>query len=96
MQESSQQPLEQRITELTEHLSTIRRNMEQLIADNTRMREVVRIAEGELCKRRDQAQKYESELEELRNNRLEAKARVEHVMEKVDDLIASGQQGEAS
>lgn len=96
MQKSPQQALEQRIKELTEHLSTIRRNMEQLIADNSRMREVVRIAESELCKRRDQVQKYENELEELRNNRLEAKARVEHAMEKVDDLIASNQQGEAS
>ncbi|ATX80979.1 hypothetical protein Ga0123462_0100 [Mariprofundus ferrinatatus] len=96
MQESPQQALESRINELTEHLSVIRRNMEKIIADNHRMREVVRIAESELRKRRDQVQKLENELKGLQNNRLEAKARVEHAMEKLDDLISSGQQGEAS
>jgi len=94
MQESPQQALESRIEQLTDHLSEIRRNMEKIIADNHRMREVVRIAESELRKRRDQVQKLEGELEGLQNNKLEAKARVEHAMEKLDDLIS--QQGEAS
>jgi len=94
MQESPQQALESRIEQLTEHLSDIRRNMEKIIADNHRMREVVRIAESELRKRRDQVQKLEGELEGLQNNKLEARARVEHAMEKLDDLIS--QQGEAS
>jgi len=94
MQESPQQALEERIETLTEHLSVIRRNMEKIIADNHRMREVVRIAESELRKRRDQVQKLEGELDGLQNNRLEAKARVEHAMDKLDDLISS--QGEAS
>ena len=94
MQESPQQALESRIEQLTEHLSTSRRNMEKTIADNHRMREVVRIAESELRKRRDQVQKLESELEGLQNSRLEAKARVEHAMEKLDDLITN--EGEPS
>lgn len=94
MQESPQQALESRIEKLTEHLSEIRRNMEKTIADNHRMREVVRIAESELRKRRDQVQKLESELERVQNNRLEAKARVEHAMEKLDDLLSN--QGESS
>jgi len=90
MQQTPQQALESRIEQLTEHLSVIRRNMEKTIADNHRMREVVRIAESELRKRRDQVQKLESELEGLQNSRLEAKARVEHAMEKLDDLISNG------
>ncbi|NWF37547.1 hypothetical protein F3F96_00130 [Mariprofundus sp. NF] len=94
MHESPKQALESRIEALTDHLSEIRRNMEKIIADNHRMREVVRIAESELRKRRDQVQKLESELEGLQNSRLEAKARVEHAMEKLDDLISN--QGEAS
>ncbi|GAV19659.1 hypothetical protein MMIC_P0610 [Mariprofundus micogutta] len=94
MHESPQQALESRIEQLTEHLSEIRRNMEKTIADNHRMREVVRIAESELRKRRDQVQKLEGELEGLQNNKLEARARVEHAMEKLDDLIS--QQGEPS
>ncbi len=94
MQESPQQALESRIEQLTEHLSDIRRNMEKIVADNHRMREVVRIAESELRKRRDQVQKLEGELEGLQNNKLEARARVEHAMEKLDELIS--QQGETS
>jgi len=94
MQNNPQQALEERIHALTEHLAEIKRNMEKTIADNHRMREVVRIAENELRKRRDQVQKLESELEGLQNGRLEAKARVEHAMEKLDDLISG--QSEAS
>ena len=88
MSESPQQALEKRIEQLTDHLSAIRRNMEKIIADNQRMREVVRIAENELRKRRDQVQTLEGELDAVQNNRLEAKARVEHAMEKLDKLIS--------
>ena len=88
MSESPQQALEIRIEQLTDHLSAIRRNMEKIIADNQRMREVVRIAENELRKRRDQVQTLEGELDSLQNGRLEAKARVEHAMEKLDKLIS--------
>jgi len=87
MQDNPQQALEERIGTLTGHLSTIRRNMEQTIADNHRMREVVRIAENELRKRRDQVRQLENELESLQNGRLEAKARVEHAMQQLDELI---------
>jgi len=88
MSESPQQALEQRIHALTDHLSVIRRNMEKTIADNHRMREVVRIAENELRKRRDQVQQLENELENLQHGRLDAKARVEHAMEQLDGLIS--------
>ena len=88
MNESPQQALETRIEQLADHLSAIRRNMEKTIADNQRMREVVRIAENELRKRRDQVQTLEGELDALQNGRLEAKARVEHAMEKLDTLIS--------
>ena len=74
--------------QLADYLSTIRRNMEKIIADNQRMREVVRIAESELRKRRDQVHALEGELDALQNGRLEAKARVEHAMEKLDKLMS--------
>jgi len=89
MQNNPQQALNERIQLLSEHLATIRRNMEKTIADNHRMREVVRIAENELRKRRDQVQQLENELESLQNSRIEAKARVEHAMEKLDELMVS-------
>ncbi|MDQ6996567.1 MAG: hypothetical protein Q9M82_03800 [Mariprofundus sp.] len=89
MQNNPQKAMEERIQVLGDHLATIRRNMEKTIADNHRMREVVRIAENELRKRRDQVQQLENELENLQNSRIEAKARVEHAMEKLDDLIVS-------
>jgi len=94
MSETPEQVFEERIHALSEHMSVIRRNMEKTIADNHRMREVVRIAENELRKRRDQVQQLESELKGLQHGRLEAKARVEHAMEQLDGLIT--EQGEAS
>jgi len=94
MQESPQQTIESRVRSLSEHLSMIRRQMEKLIAENRRMREVVRLAESELRKRRDQVQSLESELQAQQNNRLEAKARVEHAMEQLDELIPEN--GEAT
>ncbi len=82
---------ETRTQALAEHLTTIRRNMEQMMAENHRMREVVRIAENELRKRRDQVRQMEEEIEALRGDRREAKARVEHAMEQLDNLIANGE-----
>jgi len=94
MQNNPQQALEEKIQALAGHLATIRRNMEKTIADNHRMHEVVRIAEHELRKRRDQVQQLESELENLQNGRMEAKARVEHAIERLDELMVG--QEEAS
>ena len=93
MSESPEQAIETRIAQLAEHLSAIRRNMEKIIAENQRMREVVRIAESELRKRRDQVQALESELDGLQNHRLEARARIENALEKIDKLVSEQGQG---
>ncbi|MDX8382599.1 MAG: hypothetical protein R8M45_00875 [Ghiorsea sp.] len=82
------QAVESRVVALAEHLSTIRRNQEQILAENKRLREVVRLAEGELRKRREQIESLQHEFQNLQNKRLEAKARVSQVIEKVDVLAA--------
>ncbi len=79
--------LETRIALLTEHMSTIRRNTEKMMSENQRLREVVRLAESELRKRRDQIQQLERELHDGHDKRQEAKSRVEHAMEKLDQII---------
>ncbi len=89
--ETPDQALDARISELENHLAHIRRNMEKLIAENQRMREVVRLAESELRKRRDQVRALEAEVQHLQNDRLEAKARVEHAIDKLDELIEKGE-----
>ncbi|RMH59370.1 MAG: hypothetical protein D6678_07880 [Zetaproteobacteria bacterium] len=90
--EEAEQALRARITQLNEHLAAIRRKMETVIADNRRLREVVRLAEGELRKRRDQVQQLEQELQSLQHRKLEARARVEHAMNQLDKLIARGEE----
>lgn len=90
----NREAIEERIEKLTESLSAIRRNMEKLIAENQRMREVVRLAESELRKRRDQVQTLENELNNLQNGKLEARARVDHAIEKLDELLSENS-GEA-
>ena len=91
--EANHEAFARRIGQLHEAMSEIRRAMERLMAENQRMREVIRLAEGELRKRRDQVQNLENEIHSLQNDRLEAKARVEHAMEKLDDLMSQGDQG---
>jgi len=85
----NQEAIQARVTKLTEYMSAIRRNQEKLMAENQRLREVVRLAESELRKRRDQVQTLESELQGIQNDRLDAKARVESAIEKLDHLMAA-------
>ncbi|GMR00464.1 MAG: hypothetical protein BMS9Abin18_1313 [Zetaproteobacteria bacterium] len=81
------QAFAERKEKLSVALAKIRRNMEGLMAENQRLREVVRLAESELRKRRDQVQQLENELHGLDDKRLEAKGRMENVMEKLDHLM---------
>lgn len=92
---TNHQAIEARIETLTQHIAVVRRNMEKLIAENQRLREVVRLAEGELRKRRDQVQHLEEEIQGLQNKRLDAKARVENAMDKLDQLMAEAEQEES-
>ncbi len=78
----------ERKEKLAEALEQIRRKMEGLMAENQRLREVVRLAESELRKRRDQVQQLENELHAMDDKRLEARGRVEHAMEKLDQLMS--------
>jgi len=79
---------EEKVELLLEHLATIRRKHEQILAENKRLREVARLAEGELRKRREQIEKLQLEHQNTENKRLEAKARIEHTIEKLDVLAA--------
>lgn len=87
----NQDAVSQRITRLNEVLLDVRRSMERLMAENQRMREVLRLAESELRKRRDEVQKLETEINSLQNSRLDAKARVEHAIEKLDELMTQSE-----
>lgn len=83
------QRLDGRIAELSGIIMDIRRKMEGLVAENQRLRELVRISENELLSRRDQMKKMETEIQAGQNHRSEARARVEHVMEQMDRLLAN-------
>jgi hypothetical protein len=86
--EQQEKELEGRVEMLMEHLATIRRNHEQILSENKRLREVARLAESELRKRREQIEKLQLERQNQENKRLEAKARIEHTIEKLDVLAA--------
>jgi ElaB/YqjD/DUF883 family membrane-anchored ribosome-binding protein len=83
-----EQEIQQRLDALMEHLATIRRNHEQILAENKRLREVARLAEGELRKRREQIERLQLERQNIENKSLDAKARIEHTIEKLDMLVA--------
>ncbi|OIO66580.1 MAG: hypothetical protein CO186_11475 [Zetaproteobacteria bacterium CG_4_9_14_3_um_filter_49_83] len=86
------QHLQLQIKMLAEHLSTIRRNMERIMAENNRLREVVRLAEVELRKRRQQVTLLEQKIAAEADNKQEVQARVDHAIDKLDQVIASTHQ----
>lgn len=83
-----QDQFQQRIDKLSTLLTEIRRNMESLMAENQRLREVVRLAESELRNRRDQVQKLETQQQSIQGRQAEAKAAVEQTIAKLDKLTA--------
>jgi len=85
----------ERTDKLSDALAEIRRKMEGLMAENQRLREIVRLAESELRKRRDQVQQLENDRHGLDDKRLEAKGRVENIMEKLDHLMAHTEKSES-
>ncbi len=85
--QQEEQEVQTRLDILVEHLATIRRNHEQILAENKRLREVARLAEGELRKRREQIEALQGERQSLENKCSDAKARVEHTIEKLDILV---------
>jgi len=96
MQETDpKQVFAERKEKLSTALAEIRRKMEGLMAENQRLREVVRLAESELRKRRDQVQQLENDLHGLDDKRLEARGRVENVIEKLDHLMAQTEKPES-
>jgi len=96
MQESDpKQAFAKRKEKLAAALAEIRRKMESLMAENQRLREVVRLAESELRKRRDQVQQLENDLHGLDDKRLEARGRMENVMEKLDHLVSHTEKPES-
>jgi len=90
---SNQELLQQRIGRLTHAMAEIRRNMEKLMAENQRLREVVRLAESELRNRRDQVHRLENEITRLNGNRLEARGRVDSAIEKLEQLMQESGEG---
>ena len=93
--QQDEQDIQQRVDVLLEHLATIRRNHEQILAENKRLREVARLAEGELRKRREQIESLQRERQNLENKTLDAKARIEHTIEKLDVLVAENAKQES-
>ena len=93
--ELPEQKIQERLEKLLDHLATVRRNHEQILAENKRLREVARLAESELRKRREQIEKLQLERQNLENKRLEAKARIEHTIEKLDVLAAENERNQS-
>lgn len=88
--------LQQQLDALNEHFSAIRRNQEKLMAENKRLREVVKLAENELRKRRQQIAALEQSLASHDSKKREIQDRVDNAIEKLDHVIASTQQEEST
>ncbi|MDX8394238.1 MAG: hypothetical protein R8K21_06615 [Mariprofundales bacterium] len=83
-----------RLHELHSSFFEVQTRLEHLLAENQRMREVIRLAESELRKRRDQVHKLEKKLQEQEKKRLESCAVVDRVLSEVDSLISDYERGD--
>ncbi len=83
-----------RLARLSEALGGVQRLIERLAADNRRLREILRMAEQELKKRKERIAALEAEIARLREEKIEAKARVEQALSELDDVLAQVQAGE--
>jgi len=87
MQESEYQLCITKIDTLRDHLGAIEQHKEAQAAENQRLREVVRLAEVELQKRREQIQELEAEINALQQEKNEARVRVENAIERLDQMM---------
>ncbi len=83
--------LKARLARLEEALGGVQRLIERLVADNRRLREILRVAEQELKKRKERIAALEEELARVREEKLEAKARVEQALAELDEVLAEVQ-----
>lgn len=89
MKESDYQSCIEKINALHTHLNNIEEKQHDLIAENQRLREVIRLAEAEIAKRRSQTQEMETEITALQRDKNEAKVRVENAIERLDNMMES-------
>lgn len=94
MRESEYQLCVTKIETLRTHLNKVASRLEAQAAENTRLRDVLRLAEAELEKRREEIREMEDEISTLQRERNEARARVEHAIGRLDKLMQQGTQEE--
>lgn len=75
-------------------LIRLQRLIERLVAENRRLREILRMAEQELKKRKERIATLEAEIARLREEKIEAKARVEQALAELDDVLVQVQRQE--
>jgi len=90
MEPSDYQLCIQKIDALHQHLNAIEESQRALQAENQRLREVIRLGDLELQKRREQAQQLEEEINALQMDKNEAKGRVENAIARLDQIMDHG------
>lgn len=87
MEDFEYKVFESKLDALRQHLADIQTHQKSHTAENQRLHEVVRLAEAELQKRRDQIHELEVEINELHQEKNEAKARVENAIDRLDQMM---------
>ena len=80
----NQERIEASIDDISEHLTTIEQHLLKVVDENRRLRDVVRLAESELRKRRDRVQALEVALQACQDTDVEAENASEKSIEPFD------------
>jgi len=86
--------LKKQIEKISQSMETSLLNLEKTMADNLRLRELLRLGESELRKRREQIHQLETQLEKMQQTRVAAQKNIDQAVNRLDQVLASASERE--
>jgi len=81
--------LKSQIEKISQSMAQSLRNMEKVMAENLRLRELLRLAESDLRQRREQIHQLETRLESMQSTRVEAQENIDQAVNRLDHILAN-------
>lgn len=79
--------LEKQIEKIAQAMERSLFNVEKVMADNLRLRELMRLSESELRQRRDQIHQLETRLKNMQGKRIVAQKNIDQAVTRLDQIL---------
>jgi len=81
--------LQKQIEKISQSMEKSLFNIEKTMANNSRLRELLRLAESELRQRREQIHQLEIRLENMQETRVEAQQNIDQAVHRLDQMLTA-------